>query len=108
MQTKDKSKNKSKLIIKQTQPFGRGVLRKLGPQDRIMKPLKALYAANEPHDALTQLAAYALVYKDAQDVEAVQKEEWIQAVGVETFLQEHAELDDQLAHAIANKYQKLS
>lgn len=90
------------------QRVGRGVLRKLGPQDRIMKPLKALYEANEPHDALTQLAAYALVYKDAQDPEAVQKEERIQAVGVETFLQEHAELDDKLAHAIANKYQQLS
>lgn len=98
----------NKYLSDDIQRVGRGVLRKLGPQDRIMKPLKALYEANEPHDALAQLAAYALVYKDEQDPEAVKKDARIQEVGVDAFLQEHAELDDKLTETIVKKYQELS
>lgn len=86
---------------------GRGVLRKLGPNDRIMKPLKALHAQNEPHTALTQLAAYALHYTDQNDDETTEKNKRLQEEGLQTFLIQHAEVNETLAQEIETAYHAL-
>lgn len=86
---------------------GRGVLRKLGPEDRIIKPLKALAQAGQPHDALTQLAAFALRYEDAQDAETVEKNKQLAEQGIISFLQQHAQLDTATAETISAVYHKL-
>lgn len=86
---------------------GRGVLRKLGPEDRIIKPLKALEQAGQSHDALNQLAAFALSYQDPQDAETVDKDKQLAENGVVTFLQQHAQLDTKTAEDINKVYTSL-
>ena len=86
---------------------GRGVLRKLGPADRIIKPLKALAQAGQPHDALNQLAAFALHYQDPQDAETVTKNTQLAELGVQAFLQQHAQLDAATSENIDKIYKAL-
>lgn len=86
---------------------GRGVLRKLGPNDRIMKPLKALHTAGQTHTALIELAAYALHYQDQNDTDTVEKNLRMQEEGIQPFLMQHAEVNEDLAQEIEDAYHTL-
>lgn len=86
---------------------GRGVLRKLGPNDRIMKPLNYLYKKGMSYHALSTLAAYALKYQDTNDKESVEKDESLQNQSVASFLESHAQVDSHLAQDIEKIYQSL-
>ncbi|MBI5975901.1 mannitol-1-phosphate 5-dehydrogenase [Staphylococcus canis] len=86
---------------------GRGVLRKLGPNDRIIKPLNALYNNNQKYTGLLKLAAFALKYTDLSDQEAIDKERLIENDGLLNFLKSHSKINEQLANEIINQYLSL-
>lgn len=79
---------------------GRGVLRKLGPNDRIIKPLVYLHASNLKHDALSKLVIYATQFDNTEDPEQVEMHEEIKKNGLSHFLQTHCQLSDDLIEEI--------
>ncbi|RXK17424.1 mannitol-1-phosphate 5-dehydrogenase [Macrococcus sp. DPC7161] len=86
---------------------GRSPLRKISPEDRIIKPLRYLFEKGLKHDSLVHMAAYLLKYSDATDAEAVEKDEYIKANGVEGFLKQYAKIDDALIKEIVDVYNGL-
>lgn len=79
---------------------GRGVLRKLGPNDRIIKPLVYLHENSMDHVALSKLVTFALQFDNSDDPEQVEMNARIDASGADGFLAEHSRLDGQLIEEI--------
>lgn len=86
---------------------GRSPLRKISPEDRIIKPLSYLVTEDKPHEGLINMAAYLMHYTDEHDPEAVDKDHYIKEQGPAQFLKEYAKIDDRLAQEIEAKYQTL-
>lgn len=82
-------------------------MRKIGPQDRIIKPLSYLYQNNLKHDALIKTAVLLLKYDDTNDQETIEKNEYIDKHSVEGFLKSFAKTDDQLTSEIVKEYNVL-
>lgn len=87
---------------------GRSPLRKISPQDRIVKPLTYLADDGKKHSALVEMATYLLHYHDDQDPEAVEKDNYIKTHGVKGFLQQYAQLNDELIKEIEDQYETLT
>ncbi|KAA1036926.1 mannitol-1-phosphate 5-dehydrogenase [Macrococcus equipercicus] len=86
---------------------GRSPLRKISPEDRVVKPLAYLAEEGRKHDALVDMAAYLLRYSDDQDPEAVEKNNFIQEKGITEFLQHYAKVEGALAKEIEERYNTL-
>jgi len=73
---------------------GRGPLRKLGPNDRLIRPATLyLEVTGKAPTHLAKMIAAALNYENAEDAEAVELQEIIQAQGYEKALQKISGLD---------------
>lgn len=67
----------------------RGPIRKLGPQERLIRPAMQYYALfNEVPEHLAQLIAYVLCYKNEEDEESVRLQQIIAENGYASALQE--------------------
>lgn len=75
---------------------GRGVLRKLGPNDRIIKPLLYLHREGLEHHALSKLVGYALKFDNTEDPEQAEMNKQIEDKGLDAFLSEHSGLPSDL------------
>lgn len=82
---------------------GRGILRKLGPNDRIIKPLVYLHEHGHDHDALSELVVHALKFDNQDDPEQVEMNQIISEKGLTHFLSTHSGLRDGLLEEIEAK-----
>ncbi|WP_323703313.1 mannitol-1-phosphate 5-dehydrogenase [Mammaliicoccus sp. Dog046] len=83
---------------------GRGVLRKVGPNDRIVKPLVALTKSNKKHSELIKALCFLLEYQDENDKETIEKNQYIEDHSVAEFLNKYAELDASLIEEVIIQY----
>lgn len=79
---------------------GRGVMRKLSANERIMKPLIYLDRHNLTRNTLIELAAYALEFNNPDDPEVKERDERIEQLGMQEFLASHSNLNDGLIQKI--------
>ncbi len=81
---------------------GRGVMRKLGPDDRIIKPLVHLHNEGHEHTALSKLVVYATKFDNSEDPEQVEMNAVISEKGIDGFLSEHSRLENNLIDEVMN------
>jgi mannitol-1-phosphate 5-dehydrogenase len=89
----------------------RSPIRKIGANDRLMKPAKQYYELfNEVPAGLTKGIAALLLFDFKDDPEAVELQETIKKAGIEGALSQYAQLekDHPLAEAIMNQVEGLS
>jgi mannitol-1-phosphate 5-dehydrogenase len=89
----------------------RSPIRKIGANDRLMKPAKQYYELfNEVPASLTKGIAALLLFDFKDDPEAVELQETIKKAGIEGALSQYAQLekDHPLAEAIMNQVEGLS
>lgn len=82
---------------------GRGVLRKLSPDERIVKPLTYLHENGFKHDALSQLVHYAVQFDNQGDPEQVTMNEHIKESGLAAFLKVHSGMQRSLIEEITSR-----
>lgn len=73
-------------LVDEIDRVGRQPLRKLGAEDRLIKPLLGTLEYGLPNDALLQGIAAALLYVNAEDPQAIELQGWIETDGVEAAL----------------------
>lgn len=84
---------------------GRQPLRKLSPQDRLIKPLLGTLEYGLPHDGLVLATATALHYRNPEDEQAQELATMIEGQGVRFVLDNICKLDDErLKGAIEQAY----
>ncbi|MGY3871188.1 mannitol-1-phosphate 5-dehydrogenase [Aeromonas crassostreae] len=96
-------------LVDEVDRVGRQPLRKLGPQDRLIKPLLGTLEYGLPNEGLQEGIAAALRYQDDQDPQARELQAAIEADGVAATLARVSGLDPvhPLVAAIAARYQAL-
>ncbi|GAA4500820.1 mannitol-1-phosphate 5-dehydrogenase [Pseudaeromonas paramecii] len=97
-------------LVDEIERVGRQPLRKLGPADRLVKPLLGTLEYGLPNDALLEGIAAALCYRNAADPQALELQGWIAEFGVLDALCRATGLaaDSAEAARIVQRYQALS
>lgn len=85
---------------------GRSPIRKLGPEDRLIKPLTEAAELGLSYENLASAVAACLLFDVKEDPEAVELQKMIQETGVTHVLQEVCKLDpnSEIAKVIMDKY----
>lgn len=87
---------------------GREPLRKLSPNDRLIKPLRGTLEYNLPNQHLIQAIATALLYRNPQDPQAIELANSLQQNGVAQTITNYTELQQpSIVQAIADAYNRL-
>jgi mannitol-1-phosphate 5-dehydrogenase len=96
-------------LVDEVDRVGRQPLRKLGAQDRLIKPLLGTLEYDLPNEGLQEGIAAALHYRNAEDPQAVELQAAIETNGVATTLVQVTGLDsaNPLVAAITARYQAL-
>ncbi|MGG0391064.1 mannitol-1-phosphate 5-dehydrogenase [Priestia megaterium] len=89
---------------------GRSPIRKLGPQDRLVRPAVEAQKAGLPYAHLARAIAAALLFDTQEDQEAKELQGMIKNHGVEYVLKEisHLHQDDALTKEIIHQYELLN
>lgn len=88
---------------------GREPLRKLSPNDRLIKPLRGTIEYHLPNQHIIQAVASALLYRNEQDPQAVELANALVENGIEQTIKKYTELADQnIINAIVEAYTVLS
>lgn len=74
---------------------GRQPLRKLSPNDRLVKPLNGMLEYGTSHQATVKAIAAALKYQNSEDPQAVELQDFIAKNGVEAAIKNYCQLDNQ-------------
>ena len=72
---------RSYYVVDEIDRVGRQPLRKLGADDRLIKPLRGTLEYGLPNGALLEGIAAALYYQNADDPQAVQLQTWLAEEG---------------------------
>lgn len=88
---------------------GRSPIRKLGPEDRLVRPALQAQKAGLSYTNLAKAIAAALMFDNREDEEAVKLQEMIQENGVPNVLKEICGLEDssELAIEVLKQYEAL-
>ncbi len=97
-------------LVDEIDRVGRQPLRKLGAEDRLIKPLLGTLEYGLPNDALLKGIAAALHYQNADDPQAVELQGWIQQDGVKSALLRATGLsaDEPCVSAIVAEYERMA
>ena len=97
-------------LVDEIDRVGRQPLRKLGAEDRLIKPLLGTLEYGLPNDALLKGIAAALHYQNADDQQAVELQGWIQQDGVKSALLRATGLsaDEPCVSAIVAEYERMA
>lgn len=88
---------------------GREPLRKLSPNDRLIKPLLGTLEYGLSHEYLIQAIAVALLYRNEQDPQAIELANSLQQIGLQPTIIKYTGLqDNKVIQAIANAYQQFA
>ncbi|MGL5284682.1 MAG: mannitol-1-phosphate 5-dehydrogenase, partial [Aeromonas sp.] len=96
-------------LVDEIDRVGRQPLRKLGAQDRLVKPLLGCLEYGLPCEQLQEGIAAALHYRNADDPQAVELQQWIEQDGVAAALSRATGLavDHPVLAAIVERYHQL-
>lgn len=87
---------------------GRAPIRKLGYDERLIKPLRKLNELDLPLKNLTKVIAAAFSFDNPEDEEAVRLQEYVQNNGIEKAIINFTEIkDEELINKIKKQYSKL-
>lgn len=88
---------------------GRSPIRKLGPEDRLVRPMVEAAKLGLPFAHLAKAVAAALLFDVQEDAEAVELQKMLKDHGVDFVLQEvcHLDPDSEMARVIVDKYNEL-
>ncbi|PWI33852.1 mannitol-1-phosphate 5-dehydrogenase [Vibrio albus] len=97
-------------LVDEVDRVGRQPLRKLGKDDRLIKPLRGTIEYGTANDTLLKGVAAALKYTNSDDPQAVELQETISDMGVRKTLAKYCELDENGKEAIQIEalYNKIS
>ncbi|MFW5961403.1 MAG: mannitol-1-phosphate 5-dehydrogenase [bacterium] len=99
---------KNENISDDVRRVGRAPIRKLGPDERLIKPLRNLFQLDLPLKCLSIVIAAAFSFDNPEDEEAVRLQEYIQKNGVDQAISHFTGIEDQeLINKIKKYYQKL-
>eukprot|EP01055_Gregarina_sp_Pseudo9_P000951 Gregarina_sp_Pseudo_9__950@NODE_1607_length_1458_cov_469_573643_g1491_i0_p1_GENE_NODE_1607_length_1458_cov_469_573643_g1491_i0NODE_1607_length_1458_cov_469_573643_g1491_i0_p1_ORF_typecomplete_len396_score124_35Mannitol_dh_C/PF08125_13/1_9e42Mannitol_dh/PF01232_23/7_7e11Mannitol_dh/PF01232_23/3_5e03F420_oxidored/PF03807_17/0_0099F420_oxidored/PF03807_17/1_2e02UDPG_MGDP_dh_N/PF03721_14/0_0043HCDH_N/PF02737_18/0_29_NODE_1607_length_1458_cov_469_573643_g1491_i0861273 len=90
-------------IVDDVTRVGREPIRKLSPEDRLIKPLRGAIEYGLPHDNLVRGVAAALLYNDPEDPQAVKLQKTVEALGWEGALATISNLSVPHQEAVATK-----
>ncbi|MEC3885818.1 mannitol-1-phosphate 5-dehydrogenase [Halobacillus sp. HZG1] len=87
---------------------GRAPIRKLGPEERLVKPAQVLHELDLPNENLTTAIAAALLFDNREDEESVTLQDYIDNYGIEAAIAHFTKLkDDEIVSTIKNHYLEL-